>query len=132
MRAAVSDTPANGTIIDPAALAVLQQLRRPDGPDPVAELIDLFVQETPQRLREMRTAVTQYNAEALAVAAHGLRGCASSIGAVRMASLCEKLEQNAERRALQISSRLLKEIETEFEGARQALELVKNQSQPVA
>jgi len=110
-----------GTIIDPAALAVLHQLRRPDRPDPVAELkIDLFVQETPERLREMRTAVTQYNAEALAAqpTACGLR--ASSIGAMRMASLCERLEQNAERAALKSSSRLLKEIETEFEGARQA------------
>src|SRR5256885_6752737 len=88
-------THGNGTIIDPAALAVLQQLRRPDRPDPVAELIDLFLHETPQRLREMRIAITQYNADTLSLAAHSLRGCASSIGAVRMASLCEKLEENA-------------------------------------
>ena len=128
VRATASDTPENGTIIDPAALAVLSQLRRPDKPDPVAELIDLFVQETPDRLRQMRKAVTQYNAEALALAAHSLRGCASSIGAVRMASLCQKLEENAERRSLQISSRLVKEIESEFDTARRALELVKNQA----
>ena len=76
----------------------------------------------------MRTAVTQYNAEALATAAHSLRGCASSIGAVRLANLCEKLEENAERRALQISTRLLKEIETEFDTARQALERVRTES----
>jgi HPt (histidine-containing phosphotransfer) domain-containing protein len=121
-------TQGNGTIIDPAALAVLQQLRRPDRPDPVAELIDLFLHETPERLREMRTAITQYNADALSHAAHSLRGCAGSIGAVRMASLCEELEENAERRALQVSSRLLKEIETEFDKARQALEVVKAES----
>ena len=124
-----TDTDGNGMIIDPAALAVLRQLRRPDRPDPLEELIDLFVQETPERLQQMRTAVTQYNAEALAEVAHSLRGCASSIGAVRMASLCEKLEENADRRALQISSRLLKQIETEFDNARQALELVKSKTQ---
>jgi len=120
-RAEASDT--NGTILDPAALALLRQLRRPDKPDPVAELIDLFVQETPKRLREMRTAASQYDAEALAAAAHNLRGCVGSIGAVKMAGLCEKLEENAGRRALQISSRLLNEIETEFDRVRQALDL---------
>jgi HPt (histidine-containing phosphotransfer) domain-containing protein len=73
----------------------------------------------------MRTAATQYNAQALAAVAHNLRGCASSIGALQMASLCERLEENAGRRALQVSSRLLTEIETEFDRARQALELVK-------
>ena len=123
-----TDAKENQMIIDPAAFLVLRQLRRPDKPDPVAELIDLFVQETPLRLHQMRTAVTQYNAEALATAAHSLRGCASSIGAVRLANLCEKLEQNADRRALQISTRLLKEIETEFDTARQALERVRTES----
>jgi two-component system, sensor histidine kinase and response regulator len=117
-----SDPNGNGVILDPAALAVLRQLRRDDKPDPVADLIDLFVQETPKRLGEMQTAAAQYDAAALAAAAHNLRGCAGSIGAVRMAGLCEKLEESAERRALQISSRLLKELETEFDLARHALE----------
>ena len=125
-RATAFDTNGNGTIIDPAAITVLRQLRGPDRPDPVAELIDLFVRETPDRLREMQTAATQYDAEALAAAAHNLRGCASSIGAVRMATLCQKLEENAERRALQVSSRLLTEIEFEFDRARHALEREKS------
>ena len=127
-RAATDGTLGNDTIIDPAAITVLQQLRRPDKPDPVAELIDLFIRETPERLREMQIAATQYNPRALAAAAHSLRGCASSIGAVKLASLCEKLEETAERRALQASSRLLKEIETEFDRARHALEFEKNKA----
>ena len=110
----------------------MRQLRRPDKPDPVVELIDLFIQETPKRLREMRNAATQYDADALAAAAHNLRGCAGSIGAVKMAGLCEKLEENAGRRALQISSRLLKEIETEFDRVRQALHLEKSKLDQVA
>jgi HPt (histidine-containing phosphotransfer) domain-containing protein len=56
--------------------------------------------------------------------AHSLRGCASSLGALRMASLCEQLEDNAERHALQVSSRLIKELELEFDRARQALQLL--------
>jgi len=44
-----------------------------------------------------------------------------------LADLCEKLEENADRRALQISTRLLKEIEAEFDAARQALERVRTE-----
>ena len=115
--------------IDPAALAVLRQLRRPDRPDPVAELIDLFVQDTPKRLKEMHDAAAQHDATALAAAAHNLRGCASSIGAVKIASLCKRLEEHAERRTLKTSSALLKEIEAEFDRARQSLESEKSKAE---
>ncbi len=103
-----------GASIDPAAIDVLRQLRRPDKPDPVIELIDMFIHETPERLKQLRTAVAQYSAEDLAAIAHNLRGCASSIGATQLANLCQKLEENAERRALQVSTPLIREIEIEF------------------
>src|SRR5439155_13507578 len=124
-RALARDTGGDGTLIDPAAIDVLRLLRRPDKPDPVAELIDMFVRETPTRLRAMQTAAAQYNAEALAIAAHTLRGCASSIGAVKLAGLCQKLEEHAERRAMQVAVRLVKKLELEFDRTRQALELEK-------
>src|SRR5438445_6124561 len=95
-RLAAPAPSATGASIDPSAIDVLRQLRRPDKPDPVIELIDMFVRDTPERLHKLRTAVAQYNAEDLAAVAHNLRGCASSIGATQLASLCEKLEQNAE------------------------------------
>ena len=112
--------------IDRSAIDVLRQLRRPDKPDPVIELIDLFIRDTPERLHRLRTAVAQYNAEDLAAVAHNLRGCASSIGATQLASLCEKLEENAERRAVQVSTPLIKEIESEFDRVCRALVIEKS------
>src|SRR5213079_2804241 len=101
IRRAAAPSPSNTAAIDPSAIDVLRQLRRPDRPDPVIELIDMFVRDTPERLHRLRTAVDQYNAEDLAAVAHSLRGCASSIGATQLANLCQKLEENAERRAVQ-------------------------------
>src|SRR6266705_940283 len=62
-RRAAPAHPNTGASIDPSALDVLRQLRRPDKPDPVIELIDMFVRDTPERLHKLRTAVAQYNAE---------------------------------------------------------------------
>jgi len=117
--------PITGATIDPSAIDVLRQLRRPGKPDPVIELIDMFMRDTPERLDKLRTAVAQYNAEELAAVAHNLRGCASSIGATLLANLCQKLEENAERRALQISAPLIREIESEFDRVCRALALEK-------
>lgn len=122
IRRLVAPAPTiTGAIIDPSAIDVLRQLRRPDKPDPVIELIDMFTRDTPERLHKIRTAVAQYNAEELAAVAHNLRGCASSIGATQLANLCQKLEENAERRAMQVSTPLIKEIESEFDRVCHAL-----------
>jgi CheY-like chemotaxis protein len=122
IRCLVAPAPTiTGAIIDPSAIDVLRQLRRPDKPDPVIELIDMFIRDTPERLHKLRTAVAQYNAEELAAVAHNLRGCASSIGATQLANLCQKLEENAERRAMQVSTPLIKEIESEFDRVCHAL-----------
>jgi len=115
--------------LDTSAIELLRQLRRPGKPDPVAELIDMFVRDTPERLQKLRTAVAQYNAEDLAAVAHNLRGCASSIGAAHLANLCQKLEENAERRAVQISTPLLREIESEFDRVCSALAIEKTRTE---
>jgi PAS domain S-box-containing protein len=127
-RADAAETKRPGPSIDTTAIDLLRQLRRPDKPDPVSELIDMFVRDTPERLHKLRTAVTQYNAEDLAAVAHSLRGCASSIGATELARLCQKLEENAERRAVQISTPLLREIENEFDRVCHELTLEKTKS----
>jgi PAS domain S-box-containing protein len=112
-------------VVDPDTIAALRTLRRADRPDPVAELIDLFVRDTPARIAEMRSAVTQYDCTRLAAAAHNLKGCASSIGAHKMATLCGELEEHAEAKAIQVATRLVKKMEGEFEHVRTALELEK-------
>jgi PAS domain S-box-containing protein len=111
--------------VDPDSIAALRKLRRADGPDPVVELIDLFVRDTPARIAEMRLAATQYDHTRLAAEAHNLKGCASSIGAHQMATFCGELEERAEAKAIQVATRLLQKVADEFERVRAALELEK-------
>ena len=58
------------------------------------ELVDLFSAEAPGYLREIERAVQVDDREELGRVAHKLKGCARNMGAVLLASDCERLESN--------------------------------------
>ncbi len=117
--------PTATAILDTEALATLRELRQSNQPDPVAELIDLFLRDTPARLQEMRSAIANQDAAGLESAAHNLNGCASNLGAKQLAELCQRLEEQAQTSALDGAAAMLVQVEQEFANARSALELEK-------
>ncbi|MCX8156152.1 MAG: PAS domain S-box protein [Verrucomicrobiae bacterium] len=80
-------------LVDQQALLRLRQLQQPGQPDPVVEMIDLFLQDLPRRLQLIGDAVQRQDAAALKAAAHSLKGSARNMGAVRLAALCSELEK---------------------------------------
>src|SRR4051812_50226394 len=66
-------------------------------PDVVAELIDVFVTDTPLRLGRMRDAVATDDAAMLEQEAHAVKGNASHFGAAELVRACETLEGLARR-----------------------------------
>ncbi|MFI5306919.1 MAG: ATP-binding protein [Polyangiales bacterium] len=80
--------------VDPLVIAELRELD--DGSSGlVQELLGNFLQKTPGRLRELRDAAEQRDAERVRSAAHGLRGSAGSVGAKRLSALATALEFQA-------------------------------------
>ena len=75
----------------------LQELRDMDDEDlfMVRELVDVFLTKTSQRLPTLHAAIEAGDADVLVLAAHGVRGATSSVGAVAVTGLCCQLEQNA-------------------------------------
>jgi signal transduction histidine kinase/DNA-binding response OmpR family regulator/HPt (histidine-containing phosphotransfer) domain-containing protein len=57
------------------------------------EVIDLFIADTPTRVRDIQAAALAYDAPALHHAAHALKGAASNIGAAALTEACFVLEQ---------------------------------------
>jgi HPt (histidine-containing phosphotransfer) domain-containing protein len=57
------------------------------------EVIDLFIADTPTRVRDLQAAALAYDAPALHHAAHALKGAASNIGAAALTEACFVLEQ---------------------------------------
>lgn len=109
-------------LLDPEPIAALRSLRRPNQPDPLAELIDLFLNDATLRLREMRQALETHAADVLERGAHNLAGCASNLGARRFVWLCQQLEARAQNGTTDGAATLLADIEAEFERLRAALE----------
>ena len=88
------------TVIDAAVEAVdlsvflsLEEAQVAGEPDLVVELIDLYAEDTPRRLAAMKSALAAGDLAALRRAAHGLKGSSASLGARRVALLCEELER---------------------------------------
>jgi HPt (histidine-containing phosphotransfer) domain-containing protein len=100
-------------------------LRQPGEADPVAELIDLFLQDMPKHTKKMAEALGKEDAAALKGAAHSLKGSAKNMGVTRLAQLCAELETLAREGNLAEAPKLIEAITAEFEIARQALEAEK-------
>ncbi|HEX5740688.1 MAG TPA: response regulator [Pilimelia sp.] len=82
--------------------AVLARLADISGPEPPPEevallrrIVDSFVGKTPDTVEALRDTVTRGDADAVAAAAHSLKGSAANLGAVRLSHLCADLERRA-------------------------------------
>jgi two-component system sensor histidine kinase/response regulator len=103
-----------GPLVDSESLDNLRSLRMEGEPDPLAELVDLFLNDTPDRLAQMRDALQRADAMALESAAHSLKGSASNLGARVIANHCAKVMQCSRKNELAPAAALVKQIEEGF------------------
>ena len=82
--------------------------------DEFALLLDTFLSDSDERLRLLRQAQAQGDAQAMRMAAHSFKGSCSNMGAVLLAGLCKQLEDLARREQLDDVAPLLGHIEREF------------------
>jgi signal transduction histidine kinase/CheY-like chemotaxis protein len=80
---------------DGNVLAALRDLQGAGRPELLAELLAVYLRDTPPRLAALHEAVARADAEALRRAAHSLKGSSSQIGAVQVARLCADIEEQA-------------------------------------
>ncbi|MFZ0821734.1 MAG: response regulator [Candidatus Acidiferrales bacterium] len=95
----------------------LDELRtRLDGNDDLmAELAQLFLDDAPKQIQEIRDAQTKGDAARLEYSAHTLKGSASTLGATALTSCARKLELLAREKRLDGSGELCSELEQEWE-----------------
>lgn len=91
--------------LDVAVLAALQSLD--DDGSVCAEIVALFLSDTPPRLEAMREAASRGDTSVVRDGAHCLKGSAANLGACRMAWLCSEIETGELSR--------LDQLEREFE-----------------
>src|SRR5882757_3480438 len=116
-------------VIDPVIIAGLRQLRTPGKPDPLAELIDLFLREAPAELETMRDALSKNDMSSLSrtiSSATALKGSAGNLGARNLAALCDDIEQTAKTSLLADTKPLIERAKEEFGRVQAALGKIKN------
>jgi HPt (histidine-containing phosphotransfer) domain-containing protein len=63
-----------------------------DGAEMAAELIEVFLADTPHRLTELQASLVQADADRLQKVAHSLKSAAALLGATNLSKLCQELE----------------------------------------
>ena len=84
--------------------------------------VSLFLRRAPEQIEVLTNAAARADLAAAARVAHGLRGSAGVLGALRLARACGALEERAAAGDGDGLALLIEAIEAEFEQAREALE----------
>ncbi|MGB3510129.1 MAG: response regulator [Microcoleaceae cyanobacterium] len=106
-------------------LQMLRQMREElqiDGEaDVLTDLIDIFLEDTPEQLAAIKKAINDFEMEALRLAAHSLKGSCRNLGVVDMSDICAAIEEKAKFGLIVEADRLLTQLENEFVRVQSAL-----------
>jgi CheY-like chemotaxis protein len=100
--------------VDASILALLRDLQGEGRPDMLAEMIAVYLRDTPPRLAALREAVARADAEAVRREVHGLKGSSGQIGAVQVARLCADLEHQADTTDLTGAAETMRRLDEAF------------------
>jgi HPt (histidine-containing phosphotransfer) domain-containing protein len=81
--------------VDPEVLEMLADLQEPGEPDVLAELLGLFLRDTPERLGVIARALDTGDLDAVGRAAHSVKGSASNLGAMALQGYAACVEMHA-------------------------------------
>ena len=107
--------------VDLATLRSFEEAGVEGEPDIVVELIDIYLESAPRLVAAVREAAAAGDAASLSRAAHNLRGGSASLGARRVAALCEEIEAAGYALSHEAAA-LAARLEEEFESARLSFE----------
>jgi PAS domain S-box-containing protein len=114
-------TPA-GRAVDPDALSAFARELGDGAAGVVAEIVETYLQDTPELIRQMREAVRTGDAGVLDRAAHTLKSSSATVGAMTLSSRCRAIEEQARSGRVSDMGDAVRAVEGEFERVRGELE----------
>jgi histidine phosphotransfer protein HptB len=97
-----------------------------DDRDALAEIIDAFVEEAPERLAELREGIAAGDATLVGRAAHTLKSNARTFGATTLAALCEEIETAARSGDLGPASAGVDEVDAAWQAVQPDLDALRS------
>jgi HPt (histidine-containing phosphotransfer) domain-containing protein len=107
-------------VLDVERLKAFEKVKSEDGSDFVIELIDLYLESTPQRIQAIREAASEKEWVVLKYTAHTIKGSSSTLGLHRIAQVCQELEATSFSSS-DVVDDLIQALESRFGEAREAL-----------
>jgi CheY-like chemotaxis protein len=108
-------------VIDRKVLDNLYSLEQNSSTHIASEVLDTYISHAFSCLQELKAALENNDAAAIASAAHSLKGSSSTLGMKNMAEYCAKLELKGKSNDLTKARELLSRTEEEFEKIRRAI-----------
>ena len=99
-------------------------LKESTGADYIGELIDTFLDDAPNLLAQMNSALANNDAESFRRAAHSMKSNAATFGAMELSLLAKELENLGRENNLEIGDRL-EAIEDSFRQVESQLRAMK-------
>jgi CheY-like chemotaxis protein len=97
-------------VLDEATLDRVRDLHKLGGPNLLGRMADLYAANSRKLIEEARAALAARDATALLQAAHALKSSSGSVGALKLAELCEALENAGRFAALDGADAMLQKI----------------------
>lgn len=87
--------------------ATFEELKEMSGADFINELIDAFLEDAPQMIQNMQTAVAAGDVESFRRNAHSLKSNAHTFGATELGALAKELEFMAKENNVDVGNRFV-------------------------
>ena len=98
-------------------------------PQLLRDLVDLFVEDCPRAVDEIRVALNRKDAKAVERGAHSLKGCTSNLAAQMASEAAFNLERLARAGDLVDAESVLKELEYQLDRLKPALLAVRQETE---
>jgi len=110
-------------VIDPA---IFDELKQMSGADFINELIDTFLEDAPNIIDELKSALKANSADSFRRAAHSLKSNAATFGASQLAALAKELEMLGKENKINETGDRLRALEEAYESVREELNGLKS------
>jgi HPt (histidine-containing phosphotransfer) domain-containing protein len=100
--------------LDPKAIEELRSLNPEDGSF-LRDLIQIYLDDSPQRIVEIEQSLAKGDASRLTRAAHSLKGSSANFGATQLRAISERIENLGRQGALNKVPAQLPELKAEYE-----------------
>ncbi len=111
-------------VLDQRAFDQFVALWGEDAGDVIREIVTMYLDAGPRTLQDLRHALEEGNLREVRRMAHSFKGNSATLGAHRLARICQQIEDAAREGNAEQAQMLLQEAEHEFSHVQQALQSI--------